>query len=88
MAFNIVKEKTTAEFIRALSNTYEKPSPSNKVYLMRHLYNMKMVEDASITDHNNEFNVITTQLSSVEIMFEDEVKTLIFCYHPYRRVSL
>ena len=77
VAFNIVKEKTTADLMKALSNMYEKPSASNKVYLMRRLFNLKMAEGASVTDHINEFNVITTQLSSVEIMFEDEVKALI-----------
>lgn len=30
-----------------------------------------------MADHINEFNVITTQLSYIEISFEDEIKTLI-----------
>ena len=77
MAFNIVKEKTTANLMKALSNMYKKLFTSNKVYLMCHLFNLKMVEGASVTDHINEFNVITTQLSSVEITFEDEVKALV-----------
>ena len=77
MAFNIFKEKTTTDLMKVLSNMYEKPSASNKVYLMRRLFNLKMVEDASITNHINEFNVITTHLSSVEITFEDEVNALI-----------
>ena len=37
MAFNIVKEKTTVDMMKALSNMYEKPSASNKVYLMLYL---------------------------------------------------
>ena len=82
MAFNIVKEKTTSDLMKGLSNMYEKPSTSNKVYLIRRLFNLKMVEAASITDHINEFNVITTQLSSVEITFEDEVKALILLSSP------
>ena len=67
VALNIVKEKTTADLMKALSNMYEKPSTSNKVFLMRHLFNLKMAKGAYVTDHINEFNVITTQLSSVEI---------------------
>ena len=77
VAFNIGKEKTTTDFMKALSNMYAKPSASNKIYLMCCLFNLKTVEGVSVTDHMNEFNVITTQLSSVEIMFEDEVKALI-----------
>lgn len=56
---------------------HEKPSASNNVYLMHCLFNLKMVEGVSVTDHITKFNVITNQLSSVEIMFEDEVKALI-----------
>ena len=77
VAFNIVKEKTTVDLMKALSNMYEKPSSSNKVYLMRHLFNLKMIKCAFVTDHINKFNVITTQLSSVKITFENEVKALI-----------
>ena len=77
VAFNIVNEKTTAGLMQALSNMYEKPSTSNKVHLMCHLFNLKMAEGASVVDHINEFNVITTQLSSIEIDFDDEIKALI-----------
>ena len=40
--FNISKEKTTVDPINALAKLYEKPSVSNKVFLMKHLFNMKM----------------------------------------------
>ena len=77
MAFNIFKDKTTTDLMKVLSNMYEKPSASNKVYLMGYLFNLKMIEGASVTDHINEFNMIMTQLSSVRITFKDEVKALI-----------
>ena len=62
---------------KALSGMYEKPSANNKVHLMKKLFNMKMTENASITQHLNEFNIITNQLSSVEIDFNDEIRALI-----------
>ena len=77
VAFNIVKEKTTAGLMAALSSMYEKPSASNKVHLMRRLFNLRMAEGASVAQHLNELNTITTQLSSVEIEFDDEVRALI-----------
>ncbi|KAE8711604.1 Detected protein of confused Function [Hibiscus syriacus] len=61
----------------ALSSMYEKPSISNKVHLMRRLFNLRMTERASMTQHLNKLNTITTQLSSVEIEFDDEVRALI-----------
>ena len=56
---------------------YEKPSAMNKVYLMRRLFNLQMSEGGFVVDHINGFNMIISQLSSVEINFEDEIKTLI-----------
>lgn len=77
VAFNIVKEKTTANLLKALANMYEKPSAMNKVYLMRRLFNLQMKEGGSVANHINDFNMIVSQLSSVEINFDDEVKALI-----------
>ena len=56
---------------------YEKPSANNKVHLMKKLFNLKMVENALIAQHLNEFNTITNQLLSVEIDFDDEIRALI-----------
>ena len=44
---------------------------------MHRLFNLKMAKGASIAYHINEFNVITTQLSSIDIDFDDEIKALI-----------
>ena len=77
VAYNVVKEKTTANLMKALSGTYEKPSANNKVHLMKKLFNLKMVENASVAQHLNEFNTITNQLSSVKIDFDDEIHALI-----------
>ncbi|GJU52716.1 retrovirus-related pol polyprotein from transposon TNT 1-94 [Tanacetum coccineum] len=61
----------------ALSNMYEKPSASNKVFLIRQLVNTKMKEGASVADHVNEFNSILSRLMSVDIKFDDEVQALL-----------
>ena len=77
VAFNIVKEKTTSDLLKALSNMYEKPLAMNKVYLMRRLFNLQMFENGSVSDHIKKFNMIVSQLNSVDINFEDEIKALI-----------
>lgn len=77
IAFNIAKETTTSGLMVALSNMYEKPSVVNKVYLMRRLFNLKMSQGMALTDHLNEFNLVTSQLSSIGIEFEDELRALI-----------
>jgi hypothetical protein len=83
VAFNISKEKTTKGLMDALAKLYEKPSASNKVFLMKRLFNMKMLEGGSIADHLNEFNTVTNQLSSVKVDFDNEVRALlILCSLP------
>ncbi|KAF5760066.1 putative RNA-directed DNA polymerase [Helianthus annuus] len=77
VAYNIVNETTTYGVLKALSNMYEKPSASNKVFLIRQLVNTKMKEGMSVTAHINEFNSIISRLASVEIKFEDEVQALL-----------
>ena len=69
MAFYIVNEKTTSGLLKALSNMYEKPSAMNKVYFMRRLFILQMSETRSVSDHINEFNMIVSQLNSVDINF-------------------
>ena len=44
---------------------------------MKKLFNLKMAKNASVTQHLNEFNTITNQLSSIEIDFDDEICALI-----------
>jgi hypothetical protein len=77
VAFNISKEKTTKGLMDALAKLYEKPLASNKVFLMKRLFNMKMSEVGSVADHLNEFNTVTNQLCSVKVDFDDEVKDIL-----------
>lgn len=67
-----------ASLMEALANMYEKLSAMNMIHLMHHKFNMRMVEGASMTEQLNEFNAITTYLTSVSINFDDEVRSLLF----------
>ena len=77
VAFNISKEKTTEGVMSTLSKLYEKLSASNKVFLMKHLFNMKMSEGGYVVDHLNEFNMITSKLIPVKVNFDDEFRDLV-----------
>ena len=65
IAFYISKEMTTEGLMSTLAKLYEKPSASNKVFLMKRLFNMKMSKGGSVADHLNEFNTVISQLSYV-----------------------
>ena len=60
VAFNISKETKTQGLMSALAKLYEKPSASNKVFVMKSLFNMKMSEGGSVADHLNDFNTVTS----------------------------
>ena len=73
VAFNITGQKTTKDLIKSLDALYEKPSASNKVFLMKRLFNLKMSDNGSVVEHLNEFNTNISQLRSVGVTFDDEV---------------
>jgi len=73
VASNIVKEAPKKSLMATLSRMYEKLSTSNKVHLIRQMFNLQMTEGASTTEHLNELNIVTTQLSYVAIEFDEEV---------------
>ncbi|GJZ55706.1 hypothetical protein Tco_0610899 [Tanacetum coccineum] len=73
VAFNVLNEKTTLGLLKGLSNMYEKPSASKKVFLIKQLVNTKMTEGATVADHVNEFNSVILKLLSVDIKFDDEI---------------
>jgi hypothetical protein len=81
VAFNISKEKTMKELMDALDKLYEKPLASNKVFLMKRLFNMKMLEGGSVADHLNEFNTVTNQLSSVKVDLMMRFRDLLILSH-------
>jgi len=57
----------------SLVKMYEQPFAVNKVHFLKKLFNFKMAEGCSVTSHLSEFNIIVDQLTSVCIMFDDEV---------------
>ena len=63
--------------MKVLSDMYEKLFANNKVFLMKKLFHLKIEEDFSVATLLNEFNMIVNQLSSIEINFNDEARTLI-----------
>ena len=74
---NVAKEKSTVELMKVLLDMYEKLSANNKVFLIKKLFHLKMEEGVSMATHLNEFNMIVNQLSSSEIVFNNDVHALI-----------
>ena len=45
--------------MRTLAKLYEKPLVSNKVFPMKHLFNMNILEGGSVASNLNEINMVT-----------------------------
>ena len=77
ISYNLATISERSDLMNALTKMYEKPSASNKVFLMKRLFNMRMVDGSSVTEHLNSFNTITNQLASIGINFDDEIRALL-----------
>ena len=60
-----------------------KTQHQTRCVFMKKLYNLKMEEGDSVAKHLNEFNIITSQLDSVKIVLDDEIRSiLLMCSMP------
>ena len=57
-----------------LGTLYQSKSLVNKLFLRKKLYNLRMKDGDSVTEHLNAFNTMVSQLSSVDIKISDEDK--------------
>ena len=67
-----------------LGTLYQSKSLVNKFFLWKKLYNLRMKDGDSVTDHMNAFNTVVSQLSSIDIKISYEDNIEIICTkHPY-----
>ena len=60
--FSVLECDTTYALWQKLCNTYEKATASNKVFMMRKLFNIRMKESASVASHINDFDSLFVQI--------------------------
>eukprot|EP00253_Pinus_taeda_P030294 PITA_30294 len=61
-----------------LGNLYQSKSLVNKLFRWKKLYNLRMKDGDSVTEHLNAFNTMVSQLASVDIKISDEDKCISF----------
>ena len=64
---NVSREAMTKDFWDKLGTLYQSKSLVNKLFLWKKLYNLRMKDGDSATEHLNAFNTVVNQLSSVDI---------------------
>jgi len=76
--YNIMNEKITSGLWCKLESLYMTKSLSNKLFMKKQLYNLRMKEDTPILQHLNAFNRILSNLLALEVKLEEEEdKTLL-----------
>eukprot|EP00253_Pinus_taeda_P017310 PITA_17310 len=69
-------ESMTKALWDKLGTLYQSKSLVNKLFLRKKLYNLRMKNGDSVTEHLNAFNVVVSQLASVDIKISDEDKCI------------
>ena len=64
---NVSGEATTKALWDKLGTLYQYKSLVNKLFLWKKLYNLRMKDGDSVTEHLNAFNTVVSQLLSVNI---------------------
>eukprot|EP00253_Pinus_taeda_P015954 PITA_15954 len=76
-------EATTKDLWDKLGTLYQSKSLVKKLFLQKKLYNLRMKYGDSVTEHLNAFNIVVSQLSSVDIKISDEDKYIsLLCSLP------
>ena len=70
------EESPTAIWLK-LESQYMSKSLTNKLFLKKKLYGLKMAEGSTLDQHINVFNQIISNLNRVDVKFEKEDMTLI-----------
>ena len=59
-----------------LGTLYQSKSLMNKLFLWKKMYNLRMKDGDSVTEHLNTFNTMVSQLASIDIKVSDEDKCI------------
>eukprot|EP00253_Pinus_taeda_P036502 PITA_36502 len=69
-------EATTKALWDKIGTLYQSKSLVNKLFLRKNLYNLRMKDGNLVTEHLNTFNIVVSQLASVDIKISDEDKCI------------
>ena len=75
---NVSGEATAKTLWDKLGTLYQSKSLVNKLFLWKKLYNLRMKDGDSVTEHLNTFNTVVSQFSSIDIKISDEDKCISF----------
>ena len=75
--YNVMDKETTIGFWSRLETLYMTKSLSNKLYLKKQLYVLRMNRWTAMLEHLNFFNKIISELLAIDVKIDEEDKVLI-----------
>ena len=83
MLLNVLGEATTKVLWDKLGALYQSKSLVNKLFPWKKLYNLRMKDGDSVTEHLDTFNIMVSQLLYIDINISNEDKCIsLLCYLP------
>jgi hypothetical protein len=73
---NLLGEATTKSLWNKLWTLYQSKSLTNKLFLWKKMYNLRMKDGDLVTKHLNAYNIVVSQLLFVDIKTSDENKSI------------
>ncbi|KAH9679108.1 reverse transcriptase Ty1/copia-type domain-containing protein [Citrus sinensis] len=73
----VAKERTVAGLWTKLKNLYMTKSLSNRLYIKRKMFSLRMMEGSSLDEHIDEFNKVCDALETIDEGLNDESKALV-----------
>ncbi|KAK2978046.1 hypothetical protein RJ640_000707 [Escallonia rubra] len=70
--YQVLTETSPTPLGQKLEKIYMSKSLSNRLYLKKDLYQLRMDEGSDLGDHISEFNRLVSQLSSIDVKLEEE----------------
>jgi hypothetical protein len=77
---NVLGKDSTKKLWDNLGSLYQLKDLVDKLFLINKLYLMRMSDGSSVTEHLNVFNIVLSQLSSVDINIIDVEKCIILLF--------
>ena len=75
--YNMMDEETATKLWSKLETLYMTKSLSNKLYLKKQIYGLRMNEGTTVLEHLNFFNKVISELLAVNVKIDEENKALI-----------
>ncbi|KAH9750945.1 Integrase catalytic domain-containing protein [Citrus sinensis] len=73
----VAKEKIVAGLWAKLENLYMTKSLANRLYIKKKMFSLKMIEEASLNEHVDEFNIVCDELETIDEGLSDDSKALL-----------